>query len=263
MYRFALRPRWIVSHVVVAALVVAMVGLGIWQIRRHQERAERNETIEQRTTQAVEPWASAVFGVADTTDGSDVEYTPVTITGTYDTGAEFVVVSRTQDGAPGRWVVTPLRQSDDGPAVLVLRGFAPLVVDDAEPPISGVEPPEGPVTVTGWLRPATSPGAFQPDDSRLSGGEWARIDIDRYRETVEGAVAPVYIQLARQTPATDAPLLTPVPLPELTSGPHIGYAAQWFIFSSIAAVGYVLILRRAARADRGDDSGGAGDADDS
>jgi cytochrome oxidase assembly protein ShyY1 len=35
-----------------------------------------------------------------------------------------------------------------------------------------------------------------------------------------------------------------VPPPELSEGPHLGYAAQWFIFSTIALVGYPLVLRR-------------------
>ena len=262
MYRFALRPLWIVSHVLVATLVVVMIALGFWQVRRYGERADRNETIEERTTGPVQPWPAAVFGVVDTVDGPDAEYTPVQLSGTYDPAEEFVVVSRTQDGAPGRWIVTPLRQSDGGPAVLVLRGFAPLAIDDADPPVDGVEPPPGEVTVQGWIRPSSSPSGIQADRSRVGDSEWARIDIDQYREETGEDVAPVYVQLATQTPPTDAPVLTPVPLPELTAGPHVGYAAQWFIFSTIAVVGYGLILRRAARRESGPDSEGERGLDD-
>ena len=32
--------------------------------------------------------------------------------------------------------------------------------------------------------------------------------------------------------------------PELSEGPHLGYAVQWFIFTAIAVVGYPLVLRR-------------------
>jgi hypothetical protein len=53
-----------------------------------------------------------------------------------------------------------------------------------------------------------------------------------------------------------------VPLPELSEGPHLGYAAQWFIFSMIALVGYPLVLRRVVqrRGREVDDGSGAGDA---
>ena len=35
--------------------------------------------------------------------------------------------------------------------------------------------------------------------------------------------------------------------PRLDEGPHFSYAIQWLIFTTIAAVGYPLILRRRAR----------------
>ena len=44
--------------------------------------------------------------------------------------------------------------------------------------------------------------------------------------------------------AADPGSIVPVPPPELYEGPHLGYAAQWFIFSTIALVGYPIVLRR-------------------
>jgi hypothetical protein len=38
--------------------------------------------------------------------------------------------------------------------------------------------------------------------------------------------------------------IVPVPPPELSEGPHLSYAVQWFIFSTIAVVGYPVVLRR-------------------
>ena len=53
--RFLLRPRWLLSHLFVVALVVAMVGLGFWQLRRLDEKRDRNELIESRREQPVVP----------------------------------------------------------------------------------------------------------------------------------------------------------------------------------------------------------------
>jgi len=36
----------------------------------------------------------------------------------------------------------------------------------------------------------------------------------------------------------------PLPPPDLSEGPHLGYAGQWFIFAAIGAVGWVILLRR-------------------
>jgi len=44
--------------------------------------------------------------------------------------------------------------------------------------------------------------------------------------------------------AADPGSIVPGPPPELSEGPHLGYAAQWFIFSTIALVGYPIVLRR-------------------
>jgi cytochrome oxidase assembly protein ShyY1 len=38
-----------------------------------------------------------------------------------------------------------------------------------------------------------------------------------------------------------------VPEPELGEGPHLNYAGQWFIFATLTAIVYPLLLRRVAR----------------
>ena len=42
----------------------------------------------------------------------------------------------------------------------------------------------------------------------------------------------------------------PEPPPELTDGPHLDYALQWFAFATIAVVGYAVLLRREVRDER-------------
>jgi surfeit locus 1 family protein len=69
-------------------------------------------------------------------------------------------------------------------------------------------------------------------------------------------VVPALVLAQDSTPAEPAaptgdtreqPTIGPivaVPPPELSEGPHLGYAVQWFIFSTIAVVGYPIILRQ-------------------
>ena len=47
-WRFALRPKWIVRHAAVVALVVAMVLLGLWQLRRLDEKRDHKARVEAR-----------------------------------------------------------------------------------------------------------------------------------------------------------------------------------------------------------------------
>ena len=54
---------------------------------------------------------------------------------------------------------------------------------------------------------------------------------------------PGYIQLESSDPA-QAEGLTPIPLPDLTEGPHLSYALQWVFFAIVAVTGFVLLARR-------------------
>jgi len=84
----------------------------------------------------------------------------------------------------------------------------------------------------------------------------ARVDLDRLAAQVDYDVLPAYVQLVTSEPSevdatdvatgTGAATLVPLGPPEPDEGPHLGYAVQWFIFSTIAAVGYVLLLRKVA-----------------
>ncbi len=250
-YRFALRPRWIASHLFVGALVAAMVTAGIWQLDRMAERRDRNAVVEARTAEplldAVELPAPGAFDAAD-----PVEYRRVTATGRYLLDDEVLVRSRSNDGSPGSWVLTPLLLAD-GTAVTVNRGWIPNSGQlDAVP--DAVTAPPGEVTVEGLVRLAETRGSIgptDPDEGRL--GSLARADIARFDQQVEAELRPLYVQLADQAPAVADGAPSPVPAPELDGGPHLSYAVQWFIFTTVAAVGYPLILRRrAGELERGD-----------
>ena len=55
---------------------------------------------------------------------STVRFRRVTTTGTYDFANEFVLTTRTRNGAPGVHIITPLRRTGTDTAVLVNRGWA-------------------------------------------------------------------------------------------------------------------------------------------
>jgi len=54
-YRFALRPRWILSHLLVLLLVIVMVNLGLWQLRRLHERTTYNASVRANESQPGQP----------------------------------------------------------------------------------------------------------------------------------------------------------------------------------------------------------------
>ena len=254
--RFLLRPSWLLSHVLVVALVVTMVGLGFWQLRRLDEKRDRNVLIESRMEQPVVPVGDLLAPDDDDTAVAEARFRQVTATGTYDDAATVVVRNRSLGGAAGAWLVTPI-ELDDGTRVGVLRGFVGLSSggDAVEAPA-----PAGEVTVEGLVvDPDSFDGTAPKDLAPL-------VEAD---DTASGLVllessTPQEATVSGEETATASSMLV-VPPPELSEGPHLGYAAQWFIFSAIGIIGYPLVLRRVA-ARRGmevdDDAPSSGDAGD-
>jgi cytochrome oxidase assembly protein ShyY1 len=77
--------------------------------------------------------------------------------------------------------------------------------------------------------------------------EVRRIDLDQLSAQLPGEVAPVYLDLIDAIPPIGPDDPAPVPAPTLDEGPHLSYAAQWFIFAVCVLVGWVLAVRRSIR----------------
>jgi cytochrome oxidase assembly protein ShyY1 len=257
VYAFAREPKWILSHLFVLLLVVAMIGAGIWQLDRLQQKKDRNALITERQEQPVEEIDQIVTADQSTDVGGDVRFRRATATGTYDESEQVLVRNRSFEQAPGSWVLTPL-VLEDGTALVVNRGWVPVTGDI--PLSADAAPPTGEVTVEGLLEESQTRGSFGPTDpSGVELDTLSRVDIDRYQEQVDADLFPVWLQLQEQDPAQgDRP--TVLDPPELTEGPHLGYAVQWFTFTTIALIGYPMILRRRAR--RADEVHEAGELDD-
>lgn len=233
MYRFLLRPKWIGFHLLVVAAIVLMISLGFWQLRRLDERREFNDQVMSRSELPAEP-LDAVLAEGDP---DAIEWRTATVSGTYLPDEQFVVVNRSQGGRPGDNVVTPL-QLDDGRIVLANRGFVPVRAEAAPPP-------EGEVVIEGIVRPSEERRRGQlsdPAEGELDSVQ--RVDIERMAPQLPGEVVPVYLDVTDSDPAPGGQYPERVAAPELSEGPHLGYAAQWFIFSVCVAIGWVLAVRR-------------------
>ncbi len=252
MYRFLFKPKWIAFHVLVIATIVAMVNLGFWQKHRLEDRREFNSEVRDRSKEPVVPIDDVV---ADDTDPGDVQWRTVTVTGTYLPDEQVLIVNRSQAGAAGVNVVTPMELAD-GRLVLINRGFVPDTIDVPMPA-------EGVLTVTGRLRETQerSLGGLTEGAGDLT--ELFRVDIPRLAQQLPGPVLAVYVDLLAAEPDQGRPPI-PLPDPELGEGSHLSYMFQWWIFSVCVAVGWVLAVRHSIRQRRRDLSGlaAAGSAGD-
>lgn len=238
-FRFLFKPKWIAFHLLVIAMIVLMVNLGFWQKHRLESRREFNSEVRARSAEPIVPIEAIVAGSPGGSPQdivpADVQWRTITAIGTYLRDEQVLIVNRSQGGATGVNVVTPLQLSD-GQLVLINRGFVPDTAD--VPP-----PATGEVEVTGRLRATQrrSLGGLTEPDGQLT--ELFRVDIPRLAEQLPGPVLPVYVDLLAAEPAQGA-IPIPLPDPELGEGSHLSYMVQWWIFSICVAVGWVFAVRR-------------------
>lgn len=226
---------------VVLILALLFINLGFWQLRRLEERRIENTVGESRL--AAEPVDLSLLLEASGEDRDSLQFRRATATGVFRPDDEVLIRSQVHQGVAGFHVITPLL-GEEGDAVLVNRGWVPLILDQV--PVTQAPAPEGTVTVTGWIRPTQTRGALapaDPQDGRLV--TMNRVDIERIRQQVPFDLAPVYIT-SLDDPAGELPVPAAAPAFD-DEGSHLAYAIQWFSFALIGLVGYFFLIRRAAR----------------
>lgn len=215
MYGFLRRPKWIVFHVVCVIVSATMAILGVAQVLHLQDRTERNDALSAASHAPIAP-LSDLLGRPP----ADVEYRRVEASGTYLLTPTFTVSGAHQDDTDGSEVLAVLRL-EDGTSVVVDRGF---VADGLSVPTA----PTGDVHLTCRLRRGSVGGP---------------VDLEAISATLGEDVAPMYVELLASNP--DEPdTVRPIPFPDLSSGPHLRYALQWFAFSGCVLLGWWVVVRR-------------------
>lgn len=231
--------RWALLIVFVALLGVAFVSLGNWQLDRLAQRKERNATTITNEQKPVQPYEQVFTHPITDAD----QWQRVQARGTFDADHQFVVRYRSNGGADGYEVLTPLRTASG--AVLVDRGFIPLERGTRIPSVAPA-PPSGEVTVVGHVRrnergrrAATAP----------AGNQVRLINSDAIAVTLPYEIDSGYIGLLTVQPEQQGGF-QPIQLPDLSEGPHFWYAVQWFLFTAIGVAGIVVFIRGDLRARR-------------
>jgi surfeit locus 1 family protein len=247
LFRAMFSRRWILTTLLVVAGSAVCLRLGIWQLDRLAQRRAFNEHyLLAMTTSPL---------ILDSTPPGDLttmEYRAVTVTGTYDPANQVVLRNQFHDNQPGYFLLTPLVLSD-GTGILIERGWIPAE-GNANPSDWRQYDQAGEVTLSGILRLGqTEPELGGVPDPELAPGQtrldfWNLVNVVRLSKQVPYRLLPVFIQ-----PDLDPGLKQP-PYPyqpeiDLSEGPHMGYALQWFSFAALLFFGYPFFLRKVGRPD--------------
>lgn len=222
----------------VAALVVLMVNLGSWQLRRLDEKRTFNALVTSRSALPV----TELSRLPRPIEPSGTEWLRVSVQGEYDPTMALRVVNRSQDGAAGYDQVVPLRTQEFG-RIIVNRGFLPLSGN-----VSAAIP-QGKVEVVGYLRASQKRGALGAVDSTdKENVDFQRFDIPLMSRRFDSPVFAMYLQRIKESPMPEGEWPALVAFPELSEGPHQSYAVQWFFFSTVAVAAWIVVVRRKWRA---------------
>ena len=260
--RNLLTPRWIITTLLVVAAVAVMARLGIWQLDRLAQRRALNAKVEAQISAPPLVLSDALAHGLPPNDLLQMEYRQVRLTGTYDPANQIVLRNQVSGNLPGYHLITPLKLQGVSQSVLVDRGFIPL--SDKTPADWAKYDQPGPVTVSGVIRLGHVPQFFGVADPALAPGQtrldvWTNLNLPRIQSQTPYPLLPVTVQAAPAsstippTGGSGDPATAPVyPIaaldqPDLSEGPHMGYAIQWFAFAATLALGYPYFVRKQLR----------------
>ena len=227
--------RWIALVVFVVLVGMLFVRLGEWQWHKSKARTASNALVRTHQAQPVQPFPG-IFGGGRTIADAD-QWQRIRVSGRYDAAHQFQAMERSVGDQAGTEIVTPL-QADDGTWVLVDRGLLPRPPGQNDP-TTLPDPPSGTVTVVGYVRrdEMGKPNQVTPVDRRMRLINTPAIAAQLPYPVVDG-----HLQLISSTPAQQGGLV-PIGLPELSGGPYLSYAIQWFTFTVMAAAGVAMLIR--------------------
>ena len=211
-----------VPLIIYLLLLILLIGLGDWQLFRSQEKAD---LLAQQEKSLHDPAIALDLDQVD--ELGDLRYRSVEIKGRYDGRHQFLIDNQIRNGKPGYYVMTPLWIADAGRAVLVNRGWLPLIGDRSVLPAVGVQNDE--VAIKGRLNTFPSVGL------KLSGADiptdtWPAVvqvvDSQVLAEKLGYPLAPFQIELDNDS--GEGYLREWHQAPVVSPERHIGYALQWF-----------------------------------
>ncbi|MEL6967479.1 MAG: SURF1 family protein [Pseudomonadota bacterium] len=221
-----------IGHIILVSCIVAalavLLRLGFWQLERLEWKEGLIARVESGLTKPPVDLDSIEQALRD---GDDIEYRPVTVSGTFDHANEqhFYTTFRSQ---AGYHVYTPLREVS-GRILMVNRGFVPFTAKEASNRKEGQI--TGSVSFDGLARsaPANKPNAFVFDNDLIKNVyHWKSLSqmLGRAYDKMDINARPFFVDIrTMKTPATVPGNMPIAGVTRITfSNSHLSYAVTWF-----------------------------------
>ena len=226
-----------------------LVGLGVWQLDRADQKRELWDTRLQRENLAPldlnRPFAKR----------ADPEYTAwrkIIAKGRYDPEHQFLLDNQTVDGRAGYFVYTPFRLEPADIWVMVNRGWVPS--GRSRQMIPDLTVTSESIVVHGVAKAPPRPAILLPgaEPEKLASGTWRVqfVDLVHIRNELARELLPYVVRLEANA---QFGFVRKWSTPRIGEQRHIAYAVQWFALAIALAILYFRsdFIVRQARAGRG------------
>ncbi|HLF58023.1 MAG TPA: SURF1 family protein [Alphaproteobacteria bacterium] len=228
-YRFRAR---LSSTFLIALALIALLGLGTWQVQRLHWKEGLNAERQERVT------APAIAAPAADADIGELEFRRVRLTGHFLHDQEMYLAARSLNGNVGYHVMTPFA-GEDGAVTLVDRGWIPL--ENKEPARRAEGQVGGTVTIEGLLRTPGRKSWFVPDN-QPDKNFWFYVDIAAMSAQAGLTdVRPYFIEAGPQANPGGLPIAGQSRI-ELPNN-HLSYAITWYSLSFALVIIYFIYHR--------------------
>lgn len=238
MQTAAPRRRGIFGLAVIALIMVSVLtGLGVWQLRRKDEKHALIAALTERLAAA--PVALPSLAQWPELAPARDEFRRVSFNATFEPKPDAMVYSsgsavREDISGPGTWAFVPARLAD-GRVVVVNAGFVQNTMQDRAQQDRAVArlATGASVTLTGYLRFPEKPGSFTPGEDIPKRLWFARDHLAMAKKLGWGDVAPFYVDLESPVPPSGIP--KPGSLQVHLKDDHLQYAVTWFGLALVVA----------------------------
>jgi surfeit locus 1 family protein len=238
------RRPWIFITILVLIASAVMTRLGIWQLDRLAGRRAFNAQVLSQIDEPPLPVTSDVLS----NDLESLEFRTVQIEGEFDWANTLVLGNQVWGDQVGVHLLTPLKIAGTEAVILVDRGW--ISFEDWQSRNLAVYNEPGSVEAQGMLRVSQTKLGLRDCLDETAGETpfqvWC-LALGGISQYLPYDLLPVYLIQAPVGEQAEPPFRA-IPQIEISEGPHLSYAIQWFTFTAILLIGYPFFVQRELQA---------------